>query len=57
MVNILKINQFFTYSFLLNRLKLLLFDLKQQNYFFVKNTMQHKLLFQILYRNRVKILR
>jgi hypothetical protein len=48
MVNILKINQFFTYSFLLNRLKLLLFDLRLQNYFSLNTMMQHKLLFQIL---------
>ena len=37
----------FTYRFMLNSLKLLLIDLKLQNYFIWKNRMQLKLLFQI----------
>ena len=37
----------FTYRFMLNSLKLLLNDLKLQNYFIWKNKMQLMLLFQI----------
>lgn len=37
----------FTYRFMLNSLKLLLIDLKLQNYFIWKNRMQLKLLFRI----------
>ena len=55
MVKILKINLLFAYRFLLNLLKLLLFDLKVQNYFIGKIMMQLKLLFQILKRKRVKM--